>query len=62
MGNWRHEKRPTVYVYYRIISDRLVGDDKRRVSARQAVPYSVFITSPLSNVGLTEKECPIPVI
>lgn len=40
---------------YRIILDQLVGESKRRVSDRYVVPYSVFITPPLSNVGLTEK-------
>lgn len=40
---------------YRIILDQLVGESKRRVSERSVVPYSVFITPPLSNVGLTEK-------
>ncbi|MGM0140189.1 pyridine nucleotide-disulfide oxidoreductase [Enterococcus sp. DIV0755b] len=40
---------------YRIILDQLVGESKRRVSDRNVVPYSVFITPPLSNVGLTEK-------
>lgn len=40
---------------YRIILDQLVGESKRRVSDRSVVPYSVFITPPLSNVGLTEK-------
>lgn len=41
---------------YRIILDQLIGEKKRRVSDREVVPYSVFITPPLSNVGLTEKE------
>ncbi|CAM2883068.1 hypothetical protein P3T66_09025 [Latilactobacillus sakei] len=41
---------------YRIILNQLVGDNNQRVFARQAVPYSVFIIPPLSNVGLTEKE------
>lgn len=41
---------------YRIILDQLTGEKKRRVSDRNVVPYSVFITPPLSNVGLTEKE------
>lgn len=40
---------------YRIILDQLTGEGTRRVSDRSVVPYSVFITPPLSNVGLTEK-------
>lgn len=38
---------------YRIILDQLTGAGTRRVSDRSVVPYSVFITPPLSNVGLT---------
>jgi pyruvate/2-oxoglutarate dehydrogenase complex dihydrolipoamide dehydrogenase (E3) component len=41
---------------YRIIMSQLEGDGSRRISDRKVVPYSVFITPPLSNVGLTEKE------
>ncbi|WP_165005501.1 FAD-dependent oxidoreductase [Enterococcus sp. ZJ1668] len=41
---------------YRIIMDQLNGQSKRTTNNRPAVPYSVFITPPLSNVGLTEKE------
>lgn len=40
---------------YRIILDQLTGENKRRISDRNVIPYSVFITPPLSNVGLNEK-------
>lgn len=41
---------------FRIIKDQLYGSGKRRISNRGAVPTSVFITPPLAQVGLTEKE------
>lgn len=41
---------------FRIIKGQLYGNGKRRVSNRGIVPTSVFITPPLSRVGLTEKE------
>lgn len=41
---------------YRIIMDQLKGENKRTTNNRKAVPYSVFITPTLSNVGLTEKQ------
>lgn len=41
---------------YRIISDQLFGKSEHKVSDRKNVPYSVFLTPPLSNVGLTERE------
>lgn len=40
---------------YRIILDQLDGKDTRSLKDRALVPYSVFITPPLSSVGLTEK-------
>lgn len=40
---------------YRIILDQLDGKNTRSLKDRTLVPYSVFITPPLSNVGLTEK-------
>lgn len=40
---------------YRIILDQLDGENTRSLKDRILVPYSVFITPPLSNVGLTEK-------
>lgn len=36
--------------------DQLKGENKRTTNNRKAVPYSVFINSTLSNVGLTEKQ------
>ncbi|MDT2613291.1 FAD-dependent oxidoreductase [Enterococcus dongliensis] len=41
---------------YRIIEDQLFGNGKRKVSDRVNVPYTVFLTPPLSNVGLTEAQ------
>ena len=41
---------------YRIVMDQLFGAGTRRVSDRTIVPYTVFLTPPLSNVGLTEKQ------
>ncbi|PHL19990.1 FAD-dependent oxidoreductase, partial [Enterococcus faecium] len=41
---------------YRIIMDQLKGENTRTTNNRKAVPYSVFITPTLSNVGLTEKQ------
>lgn len=41
---------------FRIIKDQLFGEGKRKVSDRVNAPYSVFITLPLSRVGLSEKE------
>lgn len=40
---------------FRIVKDQLFGAGKRRVSDRQILPTSVFITPPLSAVGLNEK-------
>lgn len=41
---------------YRIVRDQLFGEKRRTVRDRKAVPLSVFITPPLSRVGLTETE------
>lgn len=41
---------------FRIIFDQLYGKGKRKVSDRNLVPYSVFITPALSRVGLNEVE------
>ena len=41
---------------FRIIFDQLYGKGKRKVSDRNLVPYSVFITLALSRVGLNEVE------
>ena len=36
--------------------DQLVGDGKRATTDRVAVPRTLFMTPPLANVGLTERE------
>lgn len=41
---------------FRIIFDQLYGKGKRKISDRNLVPYSVFITPALSRVGLNEVE------
>ncbi|MFJ7738737.1 FAD-dependent oxidoreductase [Lysinibacillus sp. NPDC097287] len=41
---------------YRIIKDELFGKNQRTVQDRQGIPYSVFITPPLSRTGLSEEE------
>ncbi|MCT3601544.1 pyridine nucleotide-disulfide oxidoreductase [Lactobacillus acidophilus] len=41
---------------YRILKDQLFGDGKRVISDRINIPYSVFITPALSQVGLNEKQ------
>lgn len=41
---------------FRIIRDQLYGDGQCRISNRINVPTTAFITPPLSQVGLTEKE------
>lgn len=41
---------------FRIIFDQLYGKGKRKVSDRNLIPYSVFITPALSRVGLNEVE------
>lgn len=41
---------------YRIIKDQLFGDGKRVISDQINIPYSVFITPALSQVGLNEKQ------
>jgi pyruvate/2-oxoglutarate dehydrogenase complex dihydrolipoamide dehydrogenase (E3) component len=40
----------------RIVTDQLIGTGTRTVKDRVAVPHTVFITPPLSTVGLTEKQ------
>jgi probable pyridine nucleotide-disulfide oxidoreductase len=40
----------------RIVIDQLIGTGTRTVKDRVAVPQTVFITPPLSTVGLTEKQ------
>lgn len=38
----------------RVVVDQLLGDGRRSTADRAAVPYSMFVTPPLSRVGLTE--------
>jgi pyruvate/2-oxoglutarate dehydrogenase complex dihydrolipoamide dehydrogenase (E3) component len=40
---------------YRIVLDQLDGPGRRSTADRVAVPYSLFVTPPLSRAGLTEK-------
>lgn len=40
---------------YRIVLDQLTGAGSRSTADRRAVPYSLFLTPPLSRVGLTER-------
>ncbi|GAB2542976.1 FAD-dependent oxidoreductase [Brachybacterium huguangmaarense] len=40
----------------RIVLSALTGDGSRRLSDRAAVPSTVFLTPPLSSVGMTEKQ------
>ena len=41
---------------FRIIKDQLFGTGARMVSDRKVIPYSVFISPALSQVGLNEKQ------
>lgn len=41
---------------YRIVLDQLTGAGTRSTAQRTAVPYSLFMTPPLSRVGLTERQ------
>ncbi|WP_181808103.1 FAD-dependent oxidoreductase [Streptomyces shenzhenensis] len=40
----------------RIVADQLLGSGTRTTADREAVPYTLFTTPPLSRVGLTERE------
>lgn len=40
---------------YRIVAGQLAGSGVRSTADRVAVPYSLFVTPPLSRVGLTER-------
>jgi pyruvate/2-oxoglutarate dehydrogenase complex dihydrolipoamide dehydrogenase (E3) component len=40
----------------RIVADQLLGDGTRAVTDRVAVPQTVFMTPPLSTVGITERD------
>lgn len=41
---------------FRIVRDNLLGEGLRNTGDRQNVPYSVFMTPPLSRVGITEEQ------
>ncbi|WP_323616289.1 FAD-dependent oxidoreductase [Erysipelothrix rhusiopathiae] len=41
---------------FRIVEDDLFGDHQRTTENRTTVPYTLFITPPLSRVGLTEQQ------
>lgn len=41
---------------FRIVRDNLLGEGLRNTGDRQNVPYSVFMTPPLSRVGMTEEQ------
>ena len=41
---------------FRIVKDQLWGDKSRKVSDRNLIPYTVFLQTPLSHVGLTEAQ------
>jgi probable pyridine nucleotide-disulfide oxidoreductase len=40
----------------RIVLDQLIGEGRRSTADRVAIPRTLFMTPPLANVGLTEKE------
>ena len=41
---------------FRIIRDQLFGEGVRHIGDRKNIPYSVFLSPPLSRVGLTESQ------
>nr|WP_197748377.1 FAD-dependent oxidoreductase [Mycolicibacterium sediminis] len=41
---------------HRIVLDQVAGSGSRSTADRRAVPYTLFMTPPLSRVGLTERE------
>ncbi|WNJ79135.1 reactive chlorine resistance oxidoreductase RclA [Cedecea neteri] len=41
---------------FRIVRDSLLGEGKRHTGDRKNVPYSVFMTPPLSRIGMTEEQ------
>ncbi|WP_456082708.1 FAD-dependent oxidoreductase [Leptotrichia sp.] len=41
---------------FRIIRDNVYGNGKRSLNDRNVVPYTTFLSTPLSRVGLSEKE------
>ncbi|MFF8593843.1 FAD-dependent oxidoreductase [Streptomyces sp. NPDC015220] len=40
----------------RVVADQLLGSGTRTTADREAVPYTLFTTPPLSRVGMTERE------
>ncbi len=41
---------------FRIVRDNLLGEGVRHTGDRQNIPYSVFMTPPLSRMGMTEEQ------
>ena len=41
---------------FRIISNQLFGDKKRRADDRSPVPFAIFTDPPLAHIGMTEEE------
>lgn len=41
---------------FRIISNRLFGNKKRRTDDRLPIPYAIFTDPPLAHIGMTEEE------
>lgn len=41
---------------FRIIRDNVYGNGQRSLQDRNVIPYSMFITTPFSRVGMTEKD------
>lgn len=41
---------------HRIVADQLTGDGTRSTADRTVLPYTLFLTPPLSRVGLTEEQ------
>ncbi|EGI25766.1 putative pyridine nucleotide-disulfide oxidoreductase YkgC [Escherichia coli TA206] len=41
---------------FRIVRDHLLGEGRRTTDDRQNIPYSVFMTPPLSRIGMTEEQ------
>jgi pyruvate/2-oxoglutarate dehydrogenase complex dihydrolipoamide dehydrogenase (E3) component len=40
----------------RIVLDQLIGEGRRSLADREAVPHTLFMTPPLATVGMTERE------
>lgn len=41
---------------FRIIRENVYGDGNKSINDRNVIPYTIFLSTPLSRVGLTEKE------